>query len=190
MGILTKLCPPLFRQSRYILPNGYEIFENPALSFIKSPYMTGALCGTFYQAATGMPFSGIIPIALAFTIPTALKRFDNDGALQLRPSTVPKIIDKRPDQNAPATAPQLMKYADESKNSARKWISLLTALTVFDAVTRDNPMGAINPISLGLIGDQVMRYMRFRQIVNRHWVMHDKAPQRDEPLHPYKPAIK
>jgi hypothetical protein len=194
MGNLTDLFNPLFRQSRYIHPNGFEVFESPALNIIKSPYVTGAFCGVFYQAAIGNPVISLLPIAVGWGVAQYLKSCDLDGSQQIKPAIIDKVIDKRPDHTTPTTSPETAQFAKELCEKARNLVILFSSMTAASIVLRihsgDNPFHALYPMAVGLISDQTMRYMRFKQITNGHWVMHDKVPKQDELLLSSRPAIK
>lgn len=194
MSELKNILKPLFDQSRYIRPSGSEYFLPTSLNIIKSPFVTGALCATFAQVASGGDLSNSVLtlFGLAFTLYN--KGIDNNDFDQLKPHGKIKIIDKKPDLYSPKTDIGIMKIARIKSYKAAFWSALYSlgpVLGAHEALTSKENLSLLQgfqPIFLGLACSELMRSIRFRMIADGKWVVLGEPPRKDEPL--YRPQLK
>ena len=189
MGMLSEFVAPLFRQSQYIRVGGQEYFETTAMNIAKCPYTTGAFAGLFYQAATGGPVTNIIPVIVGGAIVQYLKSNDNDSFNQFSPGGRDKVIDKRPCPScSEPTPPQYLDQARKNMYTSRLLAGVASAMGLVDLAqgvrTGQSLASHVNPLIWGFACYQVMRAMRFNEVVKGNWVIMKSPPREDEPLYP------
>jgi hypothetical protein len=177
---LQEIFKQFTTESRYVKPNGSEVFNHPAINFIKRPSTMGALVAVFAQAALGTDGDmAKLVMYNAYSVGSILFADNFLRLITTKAYSTNAIIDRDPQTNNVKTSPRNHGMAKIMMNSNRNMFILNSILFIPALSTGSYADDTF--ITVMMLTNSVNWY-RHKQVVDGKYEVLDTPPKHDKKL--------